>query len=211
MGQAVSRIFALIPAAGKSVRMGRPKLALPLGDRTVLEWVLAALRQADITDVLVVLGPHVSFLQGVAAKAGAHTLVLPRETPDMRATVLAGLGELQRCFAPTERDCWLLIPADHPTLEPTTVRILMDARDKHPDHSIFLPCHEGKRGHPALIAWPHAAALATLAEGQGINQYLRQHLDKTIEVEVASPQVLIDLDTPEDYERLHHLIRVDQV
>ena len=39
-------IFALIPAAGKSTRMGRPKLALPLGEKTVLEHVIAALRQA---------------------------------------------------------------------------------------------------------------------------------------------------------------------
>ena len=35
--------FAVVPACGHSTRMGRPKLALPLGDRTVIERVVAAL------------------------------------------------------------------------------------------------------------------------------------------------------------------------
>ena len=49
------RVFALIPAAGKSARMGRPKLSLPLGDHTVLECVIATLREAGISDILVVV------------------------------------------------------------------------------------------------------------------------------------------------------------
>ncbi len=41
-------MFALIPAAGKSARMGRPKLTLPLGGRTVLEHVVTALRRGGV-------------------------------------------------------------------------------------------------------------------------------------------------------------------
>ena len=51
--------FAVLPAAGKSTRMGRPKLALPLGERTILEQVVAALRQAEVEHILVIVGPHV--------------------------------------------------------------------------------------------------------------------------------------------------------
>ena len=40
--------YALIPAAGKSRRMGRPKVSLPLGGRIVLEHVIAALQEAGI-------------------------------------------------------------------------------------------------------------------------------------------------------------------
>ena len=40
--------FALIPAAGRSRRMGRPKLALPLAGRSVLEHVVGALQQAGV-------------------------------------------------------------------------------------------------------------------------------------------------------------------
>ena len=59
-------IAGLIPAAGHSRRMGRPKLALPFAGRTVLELVIAALQAAGVAPVLVVLGPHVADLAGLA-------------------------------------------------------------------------------------------------------------------------------------------------
>ena len=37
---------------------------------------------------------------------------------------------------------------------------------------------------------------------QGLNTYLRQHSAVTREVPVSSPEILRDLDTPKDYERL---------
>ena len=69
-----ARVFALVPAAGFSRRMGRPKLGLPLGERTVLEHVVAALRQGGAEHVLVVVGPHVPELAPLAAAAVAEVL-----------------------------------------------------------------------------------------------------------------------------------------
>src|SRR5438477_2553793 len=85
------RTFALLPAAGTSSRMGRPKLALPLGERTVLERVLDSLHSAEVIDILVVLGPQVANLGPLAEKCGAKTLLLEQQTPDMRATIQCGL------------------------------------------------------------------------------------------------------------------------
>jgi molybdenum cofactor cytidylyltransferase len=194
--------FAVIPAAGKSVRMGRPKLALPLGERTVLERVVAALREAGVEHVLVVVGPHVPQLVSPAERAGAYVLQLARETPDMRATVEAGLRWLEERFRPRPDDGWLLVPADHPTLDPFLVRTLLWERAGAPDKSIVVPTHGGRRGHPTLIDWKHVAGMRALPAGQGFNVYLRQCAAETLEVPVDSADVLCDLDTPEDYERL---------
>jgi molybdenum cofactor cytidylyltransferase len=194
--------FAVIPAAGHSVRMGRPKLALPLGERTVLEHVVAALREGGVERILVVVGPHVSQLAPLAERAGAHVLQLAEETPDMRATVEAGLHWLDDRFAPRPDDSWLLVPADHPTLDPLVVRRLLGERAGSSDRSIVVPTHGGRRGHPTLIAWQHVAGMRALPSGQGLNAYLRQHAAQTLEVPVDSADVLCDLDTPEDYEQL---------
>ena len=51
-------IYGLIPAAGKSSRMGRPKLSLMLGERTVLTHVLDSLREGGVAQTLVVVGPQ---------------------------------------------------------------------------------------------------------------------------------------------------------
>jgi molybdenum cofactor cytidylyltransferase len=203
-------IYALLPAAGKSTRMGQPKLLLPLGGRTVLECVVAALRQAGVDQVLVVVGPHVAELAAVATQAGAHVCLLAEETPDMRATVEKGLRWLEERFQPGPEDAWLLCPADHPTLDPTVVRQLLDARTHHPACTIFIPGFGGRRGHPALIGWRHVASMLELPAGVGLNVYLRQQVAATREVPVASAEVLCDLDTPEDYARLQEREKSDR-
>jgi len=43
--------FAVVPAAGRSSRMGRSKLALPLGDSTVLQVVVETLRNGGADPV----------------------------------------------------------------------------------------------------------------------------------------------------------------
>jgi molybdenum cofactor cytidylyltransferase len=194
--------FALLPAGGRSTRMGRPKLALPLGRHTVLEHAIAALRQGGAVHILVVVGPHVPELAPLAAAAGADVLQLVEETADMRATVEQGLLWLQERFRPATEAGWLLCPADHPALEPAVVRQLLEARRGSPGHSIVVPTFAGRRGHPVLIDFGHVAGMRVLPAGVGLNVYLRQQGPATLEVPVASPGVLFDLDTPADYERL---------
>jgi molybdenum cofactor cytidylyltransferase len=195
-------LFALLPAAGKSERMGRPKLALPLGEKSVLEHVIAALKQGGVEHTLVVVGPHVPELIPLAEAAGADVLALAEETPDMRATVEDGLRWLGERLQPKGDDAWLLVPADHPTLESEVVRQLLAARQQHPERSIIIPTFKGRRGHPTLLAWRHVAGVRDWPKNEGINSYLRAHQAETLEIATASPHVLCDLDTPADYERL---------
>jgi len=195
-------VFALIPAAGKSTRMGCSKLSLPVGKRTVLDCVIAALKGADIAEILVVLAPHTAHLEDIAITAGARVLKLPAETADMRATIECGLSWLETTFHPTANDAWLLVPADHPTLDAAIVREMLARRCETTYQSIFVPTFAGKRGHPTLIGWQHCDALRELPHGQGLNTYLRAQSVNVLEVPVTSPEVLQDLDTPEDYDRL---------
>ena len=193
-------IVAVVPAAGHSSRMGRPKLSLPLGDRTVLEHVVAALKTGGVDHVVVVIGPHVPELVPLAEAAGARVCLLAEPTPDMRATVERGLAWIEEHLP--RPDAWLLSPADHPTLDASVVRELCDAFRSDPAHSILAPMHGGRRGHPALVAWRHVEGIRALPPGHGINAYFREHAGDVREVPVSSAGVLCDLDTPADYERL---------
>jgi molybdenum cofactor cytidylyltransferase len=193
-------IFALIPAAGESRRMGRPKLALPLGEKTVLEHVLDALRHTQVDHMLVVIGPHVAELSPIAQDAGALVLQLTEKTPDMRTTIERGLRWLEEHFHPGHEDSWLLVPADHPVLSPQIVRQLIQARQSNPTHAIVIPTFRGKRGHPALIGWRFVEQIRQLPPDEGINSFLRR--SPLVELPVGDSDVLLDLDTPEDYETL---------
>lgn len=194
--------FAVLPAAGKSSRMGRPKLALPLGERIILEHVLAALRQAEVAHALVVLGPHVRELARLAQEAGAHVCQLNEQTKDMRATVEHGLRWLEERFQPRPEDAWLLVPADHPALSSIVIGQLGQAWQTHPERSIFVPTFQGRRGHPLALAWQHVEGIRAHSADEGLNKYIRKHSAVVWEVPVANEEILWDLDTPEDYERL---------
>ncbi len=195
-------IFAVVPAAGLGSRMGRPKLSLPLGGQTVLGQVVAALRQGGVDAVLAVVGPHDPGLAALAEAAGACVLRLPEATADMRATVERGLRLLEERFHPRPDDAWLLAPADHPALDADVVRRLWAAYAARPSQSIMVPVHDGRRGHPTLIAWRHVSGIRAHPGGKGIDDYLRSRPEQILEVPAPSAAVLWDLDTPEDYERL---------
>ena len=195
-------IYGLLPAAGKSSRMGRPKLSLPLGGRTVLECVLAALRDGGIEQTLVVVGPHVPELVPLATNSGAQVCLLPEETADMRATIERGLLWLDQHFAPRSDDAFLLVPADHPTLDAAVIRLLIAAQGDQRDRSIFVPTFAGRRGHPTLIGWRHVAGIRSHPAGEGLNTYLRLCTHETYELAVTTADVLSDLDTPREYEAL---------
>jgi molybdenum cofactor cytidylyltransferase len=198
----VSRTFGLIPAAGKSRRMGRPKLSLPWRQSTVLEHVIATVKQAGVEAILVVVGPAEHELPVLAKKAGADVLILPDDTAQMRDTIERGLGWLEHHFRPQPGDGWLLLPADHPCVEQEIVRQIFAARDSKPCQSIMVPIHDGRRGHPVWIEWRHVAHIRAMPRSVGLNAYLREHRGEVVEVPVATPSILWDLDTPEDYQRL---------
>lgn len=205
--------FGLIPAAGKSQRMGTPKLLLPLGECTVLEHVLVAVRSAGVADILVVVAPDAEALAQVAASAGAHVLRLDADTPDMRTTCEHGLAWIEQRFHPRNyTDSWLLLPADHPTVRPTVIRAMrlrayipsilmkegLDVEANTP--SIIVPTFEGRRGHPTLLRWSHAASIRNWPKDQGLNAYIRAHAADTYEFPWSTDEILLDLDTPEDYQ-----------
>jgi molybdenum cofactor cytidylyltransferase len=196
------RTFGLIPAAGKSARMGQPKLLLPLGGQTVLERVLTAVWTGGVADVLVVVGPGDGALRDVGQRAGADVLQLEEETADMRQTCQRGLDWLAARFNPGMEDGWLLLPADHPTSRPEVIAALLETARQQTDRSIVVPTYQGKRGHPVWLGWAHAVAIRGLPVCQGLNGFIRSMADQTLELPWPGAEILRDLDTPEDYRQL---------
>jgi len=193
--------FAVVPACGQSTRMGRPKLALPLGGRSVIESVISTLQDGGVDHVVVVVAPHVLELAPLALAAGAELVVLSESTTDMRATVEKGLAWIAANHKPQPEASWLLAPGDHPAFAISVVSDLLAAKT-NTRHSIIVPTYNGRRGHPTLLRWQHAAGICALGPDQGINSYLRAHADAVLELPVADPGILLNLDTPEDYARL---------
>jgi molybdenum cofactor cytidylyltransferase len=194
-------IAAIVPACGRSTRIGRPKLLLPIAGAPLIARVVAALRGGGVDEVLVVVPPATvegaSELAEAAGRAGATIVVAPGPTPDMRATFEVGLAWLEsEGRAPP--DAVLLQPGDSPGLNSDVVAAVIVAHRGAPE-AIHVPIHEGHRGHPLALPWPLARAVRDLPDGCGINAVLAAHADRVRPCPVGEAGMLHDLDTWDDY------------
>jgi molybdenum cofactor cytidylyltransferase len=191
-------IAAIVPAAGLSRRMGRPKPLLDVGGSSLIARVVRALREGGADRVVVVVPPadreESTAITREAEAAGAEVVVLNWETTDMRGSIEAGLDRFGSAQA------ILLAPADLPGLDAELVgRVIRAGRAS--EGAIARPRVGAKRGHPVYLPWAIAREIRGLPEGVGVNALVDDPSRKVVEVEVGEIGALIDIDTPEEYRR----------
>jgi molybdenum cofactor cytidylyltransferase len=193
------RFFAIVPAAGRSARMGQPKLLLPWGNATLVEQVLGQWRASGVSDVIVVVHPDDSELAELCRGAGAQVVVPDVPPPDMKSSVGHALAWIGALRVPTSDDAWLLAPADMPRLNAALIDFVI-ANHQVAAPRIIVPTAAGRRGHPVLFPWSLAADVATLGENEGLNALLARSV--VSEVAWGDASAFADVDDPADYERL---------
>lgn len=195
--------FAIIPAAGRSERMGRPKLLLPWGAQTLIEHVIRTWRASRVQRVVLVAHPKDGQLAQLAASAGAEVVQPTVPPPDMKASVLAALDHLS-ASQPEPSDAWLLAPGDMPGLTSATIDLVIatycvSVQAGPSSAGVWVPWFNGRRGHPALFPWSLAPEVASLGKDEGLNALFTRH--RVHRVDAAEDAISADIDTPEDYER----------
>lgn len=193
------RSFALIPAAGRSRRMGQPKLLLSWGGATVIDRVLAAWKASHVSAVIVTAHPDDEELIAHCRAARADVVVVDPPPDDMKASLAAGLAHVEAAYQPQASDVWLLAPADMPLLNGPLIDRILNAHDVHNPRAI-VPRAGGRRGHPVLLPWTLANDVKRLAPNQGINVLVGEACP--LEIDCDDLAAFADLDTPDDYERL---------
>jgi len=197
----MKRLFAVIPAAGLSLRMGMPKLLLPVQGETVLARLLMALDHPAIVERIVVVHPDDDNLRKEATRCHARVVRPEVAPPDMKTSVVHALREIETHFQPDEDDGWMLIPADHPLLNAEVVKLTVREWLRDP-RRILVPLFEGKRGHPTIFSWNLRAEVTMIPPDRGIDFLLEKLTDDVKELPCNDQSILLDLDTPEDFERL---------
>jgi molybdenum cofactor cytidylyltransferase len=188
-------IAAIVLAAGKSERMGRPKALLSLHGRTFLENILEAISRASIGQTVVVVGHHRDEIASRVPAAGKVVFNADYEK-GMITSFQAGIRAL-----PREVSGALLFLVDHPVIDPDIIGSLT-ARCA-PDR-IIVPVFNGRRGHPVLFGSQILQEIVALSSDQGANIVVRKDSRRIVEVPVKSAGILVDVDTPEDFQNLQN-------
>lgn len=186
-------ITAIILAAGESKRMGQPKMLMPWGKSTVLQTVISTVQSAGITDILVVTGGGRQQVEMLIGKTVQTIFNENYEKGEMLSSIQTGLTAKMR-----EASAALICLGDQPQVRERTVRSVCDAFLKSKSQ-VVVPSYEMQRGHPWLVARPLWEEFLEMKSPRTPRDFLKKHARKINYVNVDTPSIIEDLDTPEDY------------
>jgi molybdenum cofactor cytidylyltransferase len=185
-------VSAILLAAGASSRMGVPKLLLPLGDEPLVRRTARHLCDSGYDEVLVVSGGEqariVEALKGLPVRH-AHNPDFATGMGSSFRTGVASLGE--------DSEAAMFALADQPFVTAAEFRAVLEA------WRLQKPLIVGSRfgdvtAPPHLFARPLYGELAALQHGA--RDVLTRHAGAMVVLPFAADR-LLDIDTPEDYER----------
>jgi len=183
-------VGAVVLAAGRASRMGRPKVVLPWRGRPLLAHVLGALAAAGVAPVVVVTGPDTPALGDLGAAAAVFH---PDARLGMGGSIAAGISSLAG-YA----DAAFICLGDQPGIAPQTIAALVAAL--RPPHLAARPIYRGGvHGHPVLFSAALFGELAELRGDHGARGVLLRAETAAVPIALDAPP---DVDTPEDYARL---------
>jgi molybdenum cofactor cytidylyltransferase len=192
-------VGVVILGAGKSSRMGRPKLLLPWGGTSVLGHLIEQWQGLGAKQIAVVCAVGDQNIRDELERLGFPTANrLPNPAPDR------GMFSSIQCAAQWQGwenglTRWVIVLGDQPLVRKATLRSLLDFSSAH-QGKICQPMHGGHGRHPVVL--PRAAFLA-LADSTAptLKAFLENRAAEVTFCLVHDPGLEVDIDWPEDYQR----------
>lgn len=182
----------VVPAAGLGRRFGAAggqghKLEQPLDGLTVIG---CTLRQALAAQLPLLVVTTAALAPLVARQLATRDIVVlsPGEASrGMGYSIAAGVAERSRSPG------WLVLPADMPRVQPTTLRAVAAALAHH---AVSYAQYRGHRGHPVGFGAELYSELVQLDGDDGARRVVARYPAQAVEVD--DPGALLDIDTPGD-------------
>jgi molybdenum cofactor cytidylyltransferase len=192
-------LAAVILAAGGSSRMGQPKQLLKFRGTSLLRRAIETALAVPADQVIVVLG-HAADRLIPECEATSATVVLNDQWHEGVSTSLrGGLAAVS-----SEARGVFIYPADMPLVTPEALRELAH-RQQVSGRPAAMTEAGGVRGVPVFITRSLFPSLMIQEGDVGGAQYLRGHPEAVEAVHFDDPDLMRDVDRPEDYARLLEL------
>jgi len=194
-------ISAIILAAGKSTRMGKPKMLLPWSGGTVLGRVISVFGNAGMEDILAIAGAEREGIERLvhelSGRFPVRSVFNPEyDTGEMLSSIQCGLRDvMDKSFGAV-----MIGLGDQPQVEERSVRQIREACEQT-GHPLIVPSFQMRRGHPWLVGREFWDEILLMKPPQTPRNFLLRHAEKIHYVEVDNASILADLDTPDEYSK----------
>ena len=189
----------VILAAGSSSRMGKDKALLPWHGETFLSTAIGMLQ--PVTDfVVVVAGENESNLLPIVNAHAAYLVRNPHPEQGQFSSLERGLEQVLN----RGRDAAIVTLADRPAPAQETAELRKEEFLNAPDQTwAVVPEYGGKHGHPIVIGREMIEAFLRAPAGSNARDVEHAHQNHIRYVTVNDPFVIVNVDTPEDFDKLH--------
>ncbi len=181
----------ILLAAGRSTRMGRDKLSLPYGEKTILHGSLSPLKDSPLISEIIVVVNRDSRL--AIDQEGCTVAVNKDDHLGMSSSLRTGI-----LAASPLTNAYIVCLADMPRI---TVGILASLIEAYAEtgEGILLPTYRGRDGHPVVLDVAYRERLLQITGDIGAKQIIRDDPDRVRRLPVDDAAVVLDIDTPADW------------
>ncbi len=189
---------AILLAAGESTRMGQPKALLPWRGVTLIEYQVRQLSEADVGEIVVVLGHEADEIRehvrpSTGSGWGLRTVVNLLYQEGRATSLRAGAGAL-----PDDAHPIIVLNVDQPR-PAELLRTLLAAHEAGAS-PITRPTFEGRHGHPPVLDGLLLAELrAVEEESLGLRGVMAVHASDVADIDLEDERALVSFNTPEEY------------
>ena len=185
----------VILAGGRSKRMGTMKQLLPWGNSTILQHVVDTAFTVNPAEIIVVLGHNAGEISNVLQNKPVKIVVNKEFSKGMSSSLKTALRHIS-----PDSDTYVFMLGDQPLVTVDTLKLLL-ARHAASDLNITVPVYKNIKGRPVVMDSKYREELMTLKGEIGAKQVIDGHPDDVQEVPVDSEEIIIDIDTQEEYKK----------
>ena len=188
----------IVLAAGKSTRMrGRNKLLAKVDGKPMIRRVVEAALQSKVDEVIVVVGWEANRVEKALAEMPCRFVINKNYEKGQSSSVRAGLKEVADAT-----QAILVLPGDVAKIDVRSINLVINSYYKK-KQAIVTAAHEGKPGHPILFDKQLFDEIGQIDEKTfGLKTVVTKYHRVARLVETGTPNVLLDVDTPEELKEL---------
>jgi len=189
-------ISLVVLAAGKSTRMKENKLLVNVDGETVIERVVKTAIRSKVDEVVVVLGYEAEKIRDRIPALKCKIAVNDRYEKGQSESVKVGLSAISR-----DAEALMIQPADVALIDAQSVNRVID-QYRRSKRRIVIASHQNESGHPILLDRSLFPEVSNIDEDSlGLKAVISRHRTEIDYVDVGTENVLIDIDTQDDFEK----------